>query len=119
MNEFELMEWRNNMRGNTSHKKKEKGTVSINSALHTYIVYSLSQRRISQTLAAKFCGCSVQFLNAVIQGKKKSMEIQHRLATDVLGLKSWDELEWKAIRFQEYLTPPPGFELKGEKNAVV
>lgn len=98
MNE-EYRKWGENMK--IGIKGKGKGTVKINSALHTYIVYRLSERNLAQTTAAEICGCSVQFLNQVIQGKKKSEEIQKRLAVYCLGLRSWAHVEYCAQIMQE------------------
>lgn len=94
-----LSEWKKGMMME-NRPKGQSGTVKINSALHTYVVVLLSQRRISQTLAARICGCSVQFFNAVIFGRRRSAEVQRRIAVDLLGFRSWDQLEWHALAFQ-------------------
>lgn len=85
---------------NTSfNKKRTAPTVRINNSLHTYIVLELSKRGLSQAIVARMCGCSAQFINMIITGRKTSSEIQKRLAL-VLGYKSWNHLAWAAMRFQ-------------------
>lgn len=78
-------------------------TSKIDSTLHTYIVYQFAKRGLSQTTVAKICGCSVQFINKVITGRKASSEIQRKIAVEILDLTSWDHLLWKAKMFQEIM----------------
>lgn len=96
--------------------KKTKPTVKINSALHTYIMLELSKRGLSQTLVAKMCGCSVQFINLIITGRRTSTEIQNRLAINVLGHRNWNHLVWCALKLQDTLYK--NFTMKGEDDAM-
>lgn len=100
MTEGQLSKWRENI---TAGDRRKEGSQSVvmSSAIHTYIMVNLSRRHISQVLAARICGCSPQFLNRVIMGRGTSREIQNRFATLVLGLRSWEELEWRALSFQD------------------
>ena len=88
MTQEEMQIWRKNMQGERKDNVRSLASVRINSAVHTYIVLRLSRMGISQA-------------HAVILGKRKSEEIQRRLAVDVLGLKSWQDLEHKALLLQE------------------
>lgn len=106
MTEDRLIGWRKDMK--TGRGGRSRATVVMDSAMHTYVMVCLSQRRLSQTAAARICGCSVQFLNAVIMGRKRSQEIQHRFATLVMGARSWDDLEWRALAFQEHVAASAG-----------
>lgn len=101
MTDERAAKWRKNMQGNRKDNAKSNASVRIDSAVHTYIVLRFSKLGISQTLAAKICGCTPQFINAVIFGKKRSEVIQDRLASDVLGLRNWKELERRALLLQE------------------
>ena len=44
----------------------------------------------------------------MIMGRKRSQEIQHRFATLVMGARSWDDLEWRALAFQEHVAASAG-----------
>ncbi len=101
MTQDEMQIWRKNMQGDRKDKVRSEASVRIDSAVHTYIVLRLSRMGISQVLAAKVCGTSPQFINSIIFGKKRSAEIQRRLAVDVLGLRSWQDLERNALLLQE------------------
>lgn len=102
MTDEQMTRWRENMAGGRKgRRKKSEASVRMSSAVHTYIMVMLSQKSISQTLAARICGCSVQFMNMIIRGARRSWEVQDRFATLVLGLHSWEELEWRALAFQE------------------
>lgn len=101
MTQEEMQLWRKNMQGERKDNVRSLASVRINSAVHTYIVLRLSRMGISQALAARICRTSPQFINAVILGKRKSDEIQRRLAVDVLGLRNWQDLEHKALLLQE------------------
>lgn len=105
MTQEQMEVWRKRMQGNRSEKVSGEATVRLNSAVHTYIVLRLSRMGISQVLAARICGCTPQFINAIIFGKKRSQEIQRRLAVDVLGLHSWQELEHQALLLQDRIAP--------------
>lgn len=106
MNQEQIARWGENIKGQR-RGRKSRASVSIDSALHTYVVLLLGQKRMSQTMAARICGCSVQFLNMVITGRRRSQEIQTRFPRDILGLHSWDELEWRALAFQEKIAQLP------------
>ena len=101
MTQEEMQIWRKNMQGERKDNARSLASVRINSAVHTYIVLRLSRMGISQALAARICRTSPQCINAVILGKRKSEEIQSRLAVDVLGLRNWQDLEHKALLLQE------------------
>lgn len=69
------------------------------SVIHTYIVYTLSQARLSQAALAKVCNCSPAMINYVITGRKQSPKIQHSIAR-FLGFSGWDQLTAAAYQFQ-------------------
>ena len=63
-----------------------------NATLHTYCVMKISQNKLSQTALAAICGCTVQTINQIITGRKKSARIQAVIA-QYLDHSSWEELE--------------------------
>lgn len=100
MTETQLNQWRSNMQGNRKHTRTDASVV-VDSAVHTYVVFNLARRHISQTTAAKVCGCTPQFINCIIRGTRRSAVIQDRFATQVMGLRDWQDLEHRALLFQE------------------
>ena len=109
MEERKIETWREGIMDTSQNPKKAKGTVRINATLHTYIVYTLGRRGLSQAVLAKVCGCSPTFINQIVTGRKRSEEIQKRVA-GILGFRSWDQLQWAAIRFD--------FAMNGGKDGV-
>lgn len=91
--------WRNHMA--EGRRGKSQPTVKIDSTLHTFCVYQLSMKGLSQKAAAAACGTSTQFFNLIITGRKKSKEIQKRVAQDIMGFHNWEELMDAAKRFQK------------------
>lgn len=73
-----------------------------NPGQYTFIMYVLSRRHQSQTMAARCCGCSVPFLNQVILGRKKSRAVEERLAR-FLGYRSWAYMQLKIKSFEEWM----------------
>lgn len=71
----------------------------MNSTIHLYCVYRLSQMGLSQTAIAHKTQVSVPVVNQVIRGVRTSKKIQGAIAT-TLGHNSWSELEQTAILFQ-------------------
>lgn len=71
----------------------------MDKALHTYIVFQLGQRRISQYAIAAAAGVTPSLVNQVIMGKKRSDRVQDTIAR-VLGCSSWQEVLMESARFQ-------------------
>ena len=105
MEDMKIERWREGIMETSQNPKKARGTVAINTTLHTFIVYTLGRRGLSQAVLAKVCGCSPTFINQVITGRKKSEEIQRRVA-EILGFRSWDHLQWEALRFDARMNAP-------------
>ncbi|WP_320130271.1 helix-turn-helix transcriptional regulator [uncultured Sphaerochaeta sp.] len=64
----------------------------MNGNLHTFIVLHLGELHISQSAIAKKCDCSVQMVNYVIMGRRKSASVQQKIAR-ILGFPTWELLE--------------------------
>jgi transcriptional regulator with XRE-family HTH domain len=71
--------------------------------IHTYCVYKISQKKLSQTALAAMCGCSVAAINQILTGKKSSSRIQAKIA-QYLGHSSWLELVASAAEFAKYIS---------------
>ena len=78
----------------------------INAALHTYVVFYLGQKHISQASIAAAAGVTPSLVNQVIMGKKNSEKVQDILLR-VLGFSSWTELLIASYRFQEMILGTP------------
>ena len=78
----------------------------MNSALHTYIVFQLGQRHISQAAIAACAGVTPAMVNYVLMGKRRSDRVQEVLLR-VLGFSSWTELMRAAYRFQTTIQTAP------------
>ncbi len=72
----------------------------MDKALHTYIVFQLGQRRISQYAIAVAAGVTPSLVNQVIMGRKRSERVQETVAR-ALGCSSWLEVLVASARFQE------------------
>lgn len=116
MEDMKIERWKKGIMETSQNPKKARGTVAINTTLHTFMVYTLGRRGLSQAVLAKICGCSPTFINQVITGRKKSDEIQRRMA-EVLGFRSWDHLQWEALRFDAKINTP-AFVLKDGVNGI-
>ena len=75
----------------------------MNSVLHTYVVFQLGRRHVSQAAIAARAGVSPAMVNYVLMGKRKSGRVQNEIAS-VLGFRSWEELNAEACRFQRVIS---------------
>ena len=78
----------------------------MNSVLHTYIVFQLGQRHISQSTIAAVAGVTPSLVSQVIRGTRRSKRVQVVLLA-ALGFCSWQELVDAAYRFQEIVRAIP------------
>ena len=78
----------------------------MNSVLHTYIVFQLGQRHISQSAIAAAARVTPSLVSQVIRGTRRSKRVQVVLLA-ALGFCSWQELVDAAYRFQEIVRAIP------------
>ena len=71
--------------------------------IHTYCVMKISQKKLSQTALAAFCGCTVPAINQILTGKKSSDRLQEKIAKN-LDHSSWQELVASAYEFSKYIS---------------
>ena len=117
MENMKIEQWRTGIMETSQNPRKARGTVAINTTLHTFIVYTLGKRGLSQAVLAKICRCSPTFINQVITGRKKSEEIQRRVA-EVLGFRSWEQLKWESLRFDARINSS-AYQKDGANEATV
>ena len=68
--------------------------------LHTYIVFMLGQKHISQASIATAVGMTPAMVNYVIMGKRRCKEIE-AVILKIMDCPSWEHLKSDAHRFQK------------------
>lgn len=76
--------------------------------IHSFIIYMLSNKGISQTKIAEFAGVSAAYVNQNIRGVKNDKKIK-TLVANAIGFKTWASLEKAGLNFFSILKEGQNF----------